>query len=323
MRPITVNSADRVAFFKPVPDIGEERFPAYLAVPLLRGTRLIGVCVYQRRQPFGDSEVTLATALAGAFSMAVDRGTRADRGRADSQPPNHRSVRLPGTPTAPGVVLGSALTLPTFEGLRRRREPPEAGVEDAIDGLVRELRRAQRKVGTDHVEAATTEQRFRKAVRDKTRELGVVEGLRAVAMLYASAAERPANVADASLLAGRAHVLSDLCLLTAASLTGALPPFSRRILLLPDAPSELLALFAVGRRVGGVAVAGPFGAEHPSRAILRAGRVPLVSDVAELFMWALPSDRVIVDGTEGWIRVEPTPGEVARLRRRLRASEPV
>ena len=49
LRPVSVADADRDARFKYIPGLGEEQFPALLAVPVLRGGAAAGVLVLQRR----------------------------------------------------------------------------------------------------------------------------------------------------------------------------------------------------------------------------------------------------------------------------------
>src|SRR3954469_6274297 len=48
MRPVSVETAEHDEHFKYVPGLGEERFPAMLAVPVLRGASAAAVLVLQR-----------------------------------------------------------------------------------------------------------------------------------------------------------------------------------------------------------------------------------------------------------------------------------
>ena len=48
LRPVSVATAARDEHFKYIPGLGEERFPALLAVPVLRGSTAAGVLVLQR-----------------------------------------------------------------------------------------------------------------------------------------------------------------------------------------------------------------------------------------------------------------------------------
>src|SRR5687767_11525547 len=73
LRPVSVATAPGDAHYKHVPGLGEEKFPSFLAVPLLLDGSACGVLVLQRREslPFAPSEVTLATCLTTPFVYAI------------------------------------------------------------------------------------------------------------------------------------------------------------------------------------------------------------------------------------------------------------
>ncbi|MBC7975931.1 MAG: GAF domain-containing protein, partial [Myxococcales bacterium] len=49
MRPVSAAHAAAEAAYKPVPGLGEERFPVFVGIPLIGGGAVIGVLVLQRR----------------------------------------------------------------------------------------------------------------------------------------------------------------------------------------------------------------------------------------------------------------------------------
>src|SRR4051812_16848617 len=75
LRPVSVGVADRDEHFKYIPGLGEERFPALLAVPVLRAGSAAGVLVLQRRErdAFTAEEVVIASALAAVINHALER----------------------------------------------------------------------------------------------------------------------------------------------------------------------------------------------------------------------------------------------------------
>src|SRR5262249_58923329 len=104
MRPVSAAHAAAETSYKPVPGLGEERFPVFAGIPLISGGAVIGVLVLQRRaRPFAADEVTLATALGAPVTLAIERRRAAAV----------RSARLVGRGPAGGVVLGPAGVLPT------------------------------------------------------------------------------------------------------------------------------------------------------------------------------------------------------------------
>ena len=96
LRPVSVADADRDARFKYIPGLGEEQFPALLAVPGARAGAAAGVLVLQRRAStaFTPEEVVLATALAAVLNHALERGEGRERQRAADA--DRRTVRLTG-----------------------------------------------------------------------------------------------------------------------------------------------------------------------------------------------------------------------------------
>ncbi|HVR02084.1 MAG TPA: GAF domain-containing protein, partial [Polyangia bacterium] len=79
--PVSVAVADRDEHFKYIPGLGEERFPAMLAVPVVRAGAAAAVLVLQRGpdREFTGDEVVLATALAAVISHALERADERER----------------------------------------------------------------------------------------------------------------------------------------------------------------------------------------------------------------------------------------------------
>lgn len=97
LRPVSRAAGPGDPRFCPVPGLGEERYPVFLAVPLLDGAGQIatGVLVVQRRGPaFGSAELALGCALAGTLAALVARGP----------------LRLVGRPVVGGWAVGRAVT---------------------------------------------------------------------------------------------------------------------------------------------------------------------------------------------------------------------
>src|SRR6185436_13709405 len=116
--PVSVASAERDAHFKYIPGLGEERFPAMLAVPVVRAGAAAAVLVLQRgpSRVFTGEEVVLATALAAVINHALERGEERESGH------------LPGVGLCPGAAMGRAAVLPTLAALARGEATPSASV---------------------------------------------------------------------------------------------------------------------------------------------------------------------------------------------------
>lgn len=338
MRPVTLVVAAEDEHYKPVPGLGEEAFPIFLALPILVGRRAEAVLVVQRRggHPFGDDEVVLATALATSFAYALERARERREEEEEDAP---RKAHLSGRPLGGGAALGRAETWPTFEGLsalaraRRLAEDGDAAervrrVHVALEHVTRDLSRARRelegRLAPDAVGGLASlfllweDALFRAALEEHAaREENPVAALRALARAYARA-PYDAPVVDAASME-RSEEVESLCLQVAARAVDERVPSQGAALLMTDRLPAIVALVAVAHRASAVALSGRVSERALGVAVARAGGLPVVSEVGGLFAWARVGDRLLVDGAEGVVRVNPSAATVARFRARSRS----
>lgn len=334
MRPVTVHRAADDVHYKAVPGLGEEQFPIFLALPILVGRRAEAVLVLQRRlgEPFTDDEVVLATALATSFAYALERA-RARREEEEEDAP--RKAHLGGRPLGGGAALGRAETSPTFEGLsalaraRGLAESVDASVRvarvtDALSELVKELGRAKREVEPELAPWALEQlaslfllwedQRFRETLEElAAREPNPVAAARELARIYARA-PYDAPFVDASSTE-RSVELEALCVHLAARVVDERVPSQGAALLMTDRLPAITALVAAAHRTSAVVMSGSLAPRSLGAEVARAGGLAVVSDVGGLFAWARVGDRLLVDGDEGVVRVNPSAATVAQFRR--------
>jgi phosphotransferase system, enzyme I, PtsP len=338
LRPISVAVARHDERFKQIPGLDEDMFPSYLGIPLLGGEGCAGVLVLQRREAreLPPAEVALAAALAAPVAYALERarGREAERaaerqgaGRAAS---TSRAVRLDGRPLAPGSALGRADVLPALAGLEgappRGDTRPGHAVALALAGISRELLRSRKAIEARGALEPDTlirlramsllldDLRFRDLVVAECSAQGVARGLASVAREYARAPFRVGS--DAGFwLRERAPEVEDLCLLVAARATGHQLSTGGAVLV-TERLSGIMALAAAARHAVAVVIAGPAEESAFGAAIARAAGLPVVAAVAGLYAWARPEDRILVDGDEGVVRINPPATAVARLRAR-------
>src|SRR5207248_2564958 len=73
MSPVTVDDARMTAQFEYFPQLAEERYPAFLAIPLLSASRPRGALVLQRESgPFSEGDILLAIGATRALTALVD-----------------------------------------------------------------------------------------------------------------------------------------------------------------------------------------------------------------------------------------------------------
>ena len=305
MRPVSAAHAAAETAYKHVPELGEERYPVFVGVPLIGAGSAIGVLVLQRRsEPFAAGEVTLATALGAPVTLAIER-------RRESAV---RAARLTGVAHVGGAVLGRAAVVPTatsFDGAAHA--PAEVRIERAFARLRDDLSRTVRRLG-DATEPAIggALDRFALALCDarlRERLAAVADqpaGLRAVAREYARAPYRLGG--SRSEAADHAAELEELCALLGDA--RALRPGSVWI---GDRLGTFATVTAVAR--GAAAIVASDRIAPAAIAIARAAQLPAVSDVTGLFGWARPGDLLAVDGDRGVVLVHPSSADIERLRR--------
>jgi phosphotransferase system enzyme I (PtsP) len=340
LRPAAVVLAPEDNRYKSFPELREERFPIFLAVPMLVGHRAEGVVVLQRRaKAFDDSDTVLAAALTMVFAYALERASSSRREVAASEEP--RTARLEGAALSKGRAMGRVETLPTFEGLaalERSHEgdpadesTPElvqrrrARIEEAFSLLIKDLERIRKRFEGDasmRVELETlalleSDGVFRETLLDEVPAQNVALGLRKMARDYAQVPYKrrqgESQTAD-KWLTLRSTEVEEFCLLLASRLVGERIPANGSVLLVPDRLTAIMAQAAVAQRVAAIAICHSADASELGVRIARAAGIPVVADVGGLFAWARRGDIVLVDGDGGVVRVHPSAAQLAEFR---------
>jgi phosphotransferase system, enzyme I, PtsP len=321
MRPITASVAAEDTHYKHIPELGEERFPSFLAIPLFVRGATAGVLVLQRGEThaFTNTEVALATAIATTFAHALESA------RGDTTEMTPRSARLVGRPVVRGIALGRAQMIGTLEAIRERAasiEDPARTAETSFEHVASILRRAMRKLEVllpsadlarlrAHV-LMLDDQRLRDTVREQCGRLGLVPGLKQVAREYAVATYVTGG--SDPWLEERAAEIESLCLLVAASACGFPLPGAGLVLVVAERLAAVVALVIVELQGTAIIASGALDADSLGVAVARAASIPVITDVAGLFAWVRPDDTLLVDGESGVLRVNPPATQIARYR---------
>jgi phosphotransferase system enzyme I (PtsP) len=335
MRPISVAVAQQHLGYRHFPELGEEQFPVFAAVPVLGRTGPLGVFTVQRRGslPWSDQDIELLVALSANIAAAVRHADLLDsmRERAPRTGGGTRKVTLPGRPLVKGRALGA------LAALRRPPARPKSGPgpEDegrrllsAFDLAERALRvfasrATARGLGKEASFLFTYLQIVGDArLRGRATELvadgaGVAHALGQVAREATRAAAR---VSRDPFMEDRARDIEDLC--DAVVMLASNDP---RVSL-PTKPvlmGDQLTVFdlLISARAQPSALALTERAVGPRTSVLlKLLKVPALVDVGGLFRWAAEGDIALLDADHGLLIINPSRAEISMLRRERRPS---
>lgn len=312
LNPVTAAVGANDARFHYVPGIGEEFFPAFLAVPICRSGGALGVLVMQCRQRdrFSTREVTLAAALSAPFVSAIERAQWPSPRPVETS----RTTRLPGVVSVPGSSLGRLRTIPTLSSLRvDAPEPTNLDVNDALDRLLDDIecvlvKHARRGWNEPRVlsraQSALGDTRFRRHAEQCVAEHGLLAGLSRVAKDYA-------RHDDAGSL-GHARDIEELCVVIFER-AGAARFLRTGNIVAAQRIGWPLALIAAAENAG--ALLAEDRATLAAREIARAAGTPLLERISGLRVWTREGDLAIVESETGQIMVNPSATAVSEFRR--------
>jgi len=330
-RPITAQDAPGHTSYRRFDELDEDRFPIFLAVPVLGSKGALGALVVQRASaPFKPSEVHLVTALTAPIASALERARLPDHGPRKAGGGTRR-VTLTGLPLAPGRVLGAvhALRRPATTSRTVATGEDRAALEAAFDGARRELDRLAARaqelaIGADAAfldayRVILSDARLRElAFEEVERGESVPKALGTVARTATRAASLRGD-GDA-FLKERARDIEDLCdalvMLASPDARAAVPTGA---VLVGDDLGVFDLLVTRRFRPFGLALSERVLDEHGSlrprvRVLAELLGVPTVVSVKGLFEWVSPGDLALLDADHGIVVVNPPRTDIAAVR---------
>jgi phosphotransferase system, enzyme I, PtsP len=330
MRPISVVQAFQHERYRPFPELDEDRYPVFLAVPILGSQRPLGALVVQRSgdRAFKPSDVRLAVALTAPIAAGIRHAQLLDENklRALSRRTGGgtRKVTLPGVPVVPGRALGAiaALRRPatTLQGRPNKEDPKLLRTafdvaEKALGALVGRAAQLGVSAQTSFLSAyllMVTDERLRERSYELIEEgKSVGQALGTVAREVARAAN---GIVGDPFLQERARDIEDLCdaLLMLAS-PDARAELPSKAVLLGDQLTVFDLLVSARAQPVGIAIAERTMGPRTS-ALLRLLGIPAIVDVAGAYRWASPGDVALLDADHGFLVINPSRADVASVR---------
>ena len=335
LRPVTAEQASEHASYKHFSDLGEERVPAFLAVPFRGKSGPLGAIVVQREHaPFDDHDIELLAALGAVIAAAVRHAELIDS-RRDRPAPSRRAgggtrkVTLTGRPFVPGRALGAiaAPRRPAARPVSAARGPDDVkedrrllrGAFDVAEKAVRAIAARARtlQLGPDAAFLSTYvdmlgDARFRERADELASEgTGIANALSRVAREVTRTA---ATITRDPFFEERAKDIEDLCdalvMLAAADKRAELPS---KALLVGDHLTVFDLLISAKAHPVGIALTDRATGPR-TRTLLRLLDVPALVGVEGLFKWATDGEVALLDADHGLLVINPSKSEVAMLR---------
>ena len=344
MRPISTETAEQHEAYKHFAGIGEERFPVFLAVPILGKAGPLGAVVVQRSAvPFTDADIELLALIGGLIAAGSRHAELVDEvreRRARRTGGGTRKVTLAGRPVMVGRALGAVAAL---------RRPPRRA-ERAAPGAFAQRHRS-RRAPAPRARSTSPRRRSRGCASGRAAigledEARVLDDLRRDPGGHAlprarhrARGERRGRAPGA--LEGRprrdaGRRVGDARRVPRGARARRRGPLRRA----HDARGRRSALGAArarrsswatpsrcstcwsarGRSRRGIALSERASGPR-TRVLLKLMNVPAVADVKGLFRWAADGDIALLDGDHGLLVINPTKSEVASLREHRRSAQ--
>ncbi|MFK3712824.1 phosphoenolpyruvate--protein phosphotransferase, partial [Leclercia adecarboxylata] len=316
--PINLADAQKHPSFKYIPSVKEERFRAFLGVPIIQRRQLLGVLVVQQRElrQYDESEesflVTLATQMAAILSQSQLAALFGQ----------YRQTRIRALPASPGVAIAEGwmdATLPLMEQVYEastldtalERERLTGALEEAANEFRRYSKRfaagAQKETAAifDLYSHLLSDARLRRELFDEVDNGSVAEW--AVKKIVEKFAEQFAALTDGYLKerAGDLRTLGQRLLFHLDDTIQGANTWPPRFVLVADELSATTLAELPQDRLAGIVVRD--GAANSHAAIMvRALGIPTVMG-ADIQPSALHRRTLVVDGYRGELLVDPEP----------------
>ncbi len=331
--PINLEDASSHPAFIYLQSTGEERFHAFLGVPIIHHGEVLGVLVVQQleRRRFDESEeaflVTVSAQLAGVIAHAEATGSIQPLGSNNNAVPHAKVIahdrRFDGVPGAPGVAIGQVFvgTLPAeLDGVPDKPVKDQAQELNAFYGALEAVRDDIRAVSCTLAQRLRSDEQalfdvYLRMLEDNALAGQVAERIRAGNWAQGALREvvdehvRQFSAMDDPYLRERATDIRDLGRRILSHLqesAGALPQVfaDNTILVADDLSPTMLGAIPDDKLVGLVSVSGS-GNSHAA-ILARSMGIPTVMGVVDLPFTRLEGREIILDGYSGRIYVNPS-----------------
>ncbi|GAA0699438.1 phosphoenolpyruvate--protein phosphotransferase [Marinobacterium maritimum] len=327
--PINLEDASRHPAFHYLKSTGEERFHAFLGVPIIHHRSVLGVLVVQQMEHrrFDESEeafmVTLSAQLAGIIAHAEATGSVNSEQHPQAKAKPQRDRHFNGVAAASGVAIGTVVVATLAAELETVADKPAKDVQqelDAFKAALESVRDDIRTVSNSLARRLRSDEQalfdvYLRMLDDQALAGEIEERIRAGSWAQGALREvvltqvRQFNSMEDAYLRERASDIRDLGRRILGYLQeSAGPPevecAEESILVADELSPAMLGLVPEDKLVGLVSVSGS-GTSHAA-IMARAVGIPTVMGVVDLPFTRLEGRQVIVDGYSGRVYVNPS-----------------
>lgn len=340
MSVVSAESAPGDARYRDFPELHEERYPIFVAIPIAGPRGPLGAVVLQRGEGnvFSPTEIQLAAALTGSIATVIERArlpeaVSSTRRLSKFQLPR---VTLPGRPIRGGANVGlvklaerpmaestaSGVRLQSEIVARLKEKLDETGsfLDSRLEALRENLVQGDSALEVAKLYLTILDDSW---LRERTLQQ-VAQGESLATALCGSGAEavKAASKSDDEFVVKRAQVINDLCEAWAFFLEREnRTPLRKGTILVVPAVSIIELLRNGSSMPAALVVVGEVSTSW-QRQLVGAYNCPVVSEAVGVYRWLQDGDRVMVDGNHGLVRLNPGRAEIAMVRaRRRRTSE--
>ncbi len=135
--PVNLSDASTHKRYKFIPETGEDRYHAFLGVPVLHRRRVLGVLVVQQAESreFKEEHVSFLLTLAVQLASAINSAEISVELKQKNRSPLQKDIFINGSPGAPGVGIGKAMVFFPATDLESVPDREAASPEEEIESF--------------------------------------------------------------------------------------------------------------------------------------------------------------------------------------------
>lgn len=324
--PINLDDAESHPRYQYIPETGEERYSAFLGVPVIHHRRVLGVLIVQQtaKRRFDESEeaflVTLSAQLAGTIAHAENTGDLLQLTKADSA--IDAEIDFEGIAGAPGVAMGEVVIVSPVADLFAVGSVVASSIEEELDQFhraVEETRKDIRAMAQELSAKISDQERmlftaYEQMLDDQSLGREVIDRINEGGSAQTAWSEviiahcRQFEAMEDAYLRERASDLRDLGRRVLGHLQevdeGDIQYPDNAILVGEELSAGTLGMVPLDKIVGLVSVRGSFNSHLAILA--RAMGIPTVLGIKGLRYGKLRGKQIIIDGYSGHLYVNAT-----------------